>query len=392
MNDRSKRAALGFVVLLGVVSLFADVTYEGARGVSGPFLATLGAGAAAVGLAAGLGELVGYALRLVSGVVSDRTRAYWTITFVGYGLNLIAVPALALAGRWEVAAGLIVLERLGKAIRSPARDAILADAADRVGHGKAFGLHEALDQIGAVVGPLFLAFVFARDGGYRLGFALLAIPAALALAALVAARVVYGRGPADGAPAKARFAGTRGLGGAFWLYIAAAGLMAAGFADFPIVAYHVKRAALLPDGAIPGLYAAAMAADALSALVFGALFDRRGIRCLALAALLAAAAAPLLFLAGSAGVVAGMILWGCALGAHESVLRAAIASMVPAGRRAAAYGLFYAGYGACWFAGSVAIGALADWSAGAVVVFVVAAQCLALPPLFAAARRADAAA
>ncbi|HNX19248.1 MAG TPA: MFS transporter, partial [Acidobacteriota bacterium] len=176
MNDKSKRAALGFVVLLGVVSLFADVTYEGARGVSGPFLATLGAGAAAVGLAAGLGELVGYALRLVSGVVSDRTRAYWTITFVGYGLNLIAVPALALAGRWEVAAGLIVLERLGKAIRSPARDAILADAADRVGHGKAFGLHEALDQIGAVVGPLFLAVVFARDGGYRFGFALLAIP------------------------------------------------------------------------------------------------------------------------------------------------------------------------------------------------------------------------
>jgi MFS family permease len=173
--DRS--VALTFVVLLGVVSLLADVTYEGARSAVGPYLEILGASAAAVGVVAGLGELVGYAIRVAAGYLSDRTGRYWAITIAGYGVNLLAVPLLALAGRWEVAAALIVFERLGKAIRTPARDAMLSHATHSMGRGWGFGLHEALDQIGAVLGPLIVAAVLYFTGDYRAGFAILLVPA-----------------------------------------------------------------------------------------------------------------------------------------------------------------------------------------------------------------------
>ena len=181
-------SALKFVVLLGVVSLFADMTYEGARSITGPFLALLGASGTAVGLIAGLGELIGYSLRLASGYLADRTGRYWAITLVGYGLNMLAVPLLALAGRWEVAAALIICERMGKAIRTPARDAMLSHATHRVGHGWGFGLHEALDQAGAVVGPLAVAGVLVAGGGYQAAFAMLLVPAAITLGLLLLAR------------------------------------------------------------------------------------------------------------------------------------------------------------------------------------------------------------
>lgn len=158
-NNSTKPTALKFIVLLGVVSLFADATYEGARSINGPYLALLGASATTVGFVAGLGELIGYSLRLVSGYMSDRIGRYWAITLFGYTLNMLAVPALALAGRWEIAAMLMIAERIGKAIRTPARDAMLSHATREIGRGKGFGLHEALDQIGAVLGPLTVAGV-----------------------------------------------------------------------------------------------------------------------------------------------------------------------------------------------------------------------------------------
>ena len=182
---------LRFVLLLGLVSLFADATYEGARSITGPYLALLGAGAAAVGAVAGFGELVGYALRLATGYLSDRTGRYWAIAILGYAVNLAAVPLLALAGRWEVAALLIIAERTGKAIRTPARDAMLSYVTRGMGHGRGFGLHEALDQVGAVAGPLLVAGALRWRGSYRLGFALLLVPALAALAVLLEARRLY---------------------------------------------------------------------------------------------------------------------------------------------------------------------------------------------------------
>ncbi len=243
-----RRNALRFILLLGVVSLFADMTYESARSITGPYLAALGASATVVGIVSGFGELVGYALRLVSGYISDRTGRYWPVTIFGYALNLFAVPALALAGRWELAVLLIIAERMGKAIRSPARDAMLSHAASRTGLGWGFGLHEAMDQVGAVAGPLILSVVLARDYGYQQAFGILIVPAALAMAVLLAARYLFPR-PKDFdlAPVLA----AEGLPRLFWAYMAAVALIAAGYADFALIAFHFDKTGVVPTAAIP---------------------------------------------------------------------------------------------------------------------------------------------
>jgi MFS family permease len=379
MTEIARGKALRFVILLGVVSLLADVTYEGARSIAGPFLATLGASGAAVGFIAGFGELIGYGLRLVSGLVSDRTRRYWTITVLGYIVNLAAVPLLALAGRWELAAGLLIAERVGKALRTPARDAMLSHATSRLGGGWAFGLHEALDQVGAVAGPLIVALVLQLGGSYRSGFALLLIPAALAISVLLVARALYPR-PRDLEPVAPALE-PAGLPRAFWQYLTAVALVAAGYADFPLIAYHFEHASVAAPVWIPLFYAVAMAVDAVAALVFGRLFDRFGIRVLAAIAVLASLFAPLAFLGGFGAALAGMALWGAGMGAQESVMRAAVARLVSRDRRGAGYGIFHAGYGLAWFAGSALMGLLYDVSRAGLVAFSMAAQ-LAAAPLF----------
>jgi len=376
--DPLRRRALGFVVLLGVVSLFADMTYEGARSITGPFLALLGASGAVVGFVAGLGELIGYELRLLSGYLADRTKRYWGIAIFGYALNLLAVPAIALAGRWEVAALLMIAERTGKAIRNPSRDVMLSHATSHIGRGWGFGLHEALDQIGAVLGPLLAAGVLSLNGSYRQAFALLGVAAALALLTLVAARVTYPN-PSE-LEGRTKIQG-RGLGRAYWLYLVAAALVAAGYADFPLIAFRLAKDGSAPAAWIPVLYAIAMGVDGLAALAFGKLFDRLGLSVLAVVVVASSAFAPLVFLGGLPLVVLGMVCWGIGMGAQESVMRAAIADLVPTDRRGTAYGLFNAGYGLAWFLGSVLIGALFDVSVAWVVAFCLVTQLAAVPVL-----------
>lgn len=377
--DAPKATALRFVVLLGVVSLFADMTYEAARSITGPYLALLGAGATVVGIVAGFGELIGYALRLVSGYVADRTGKYWAVAMLGYLVNMAAVPALALAGRWELAAFLIIAERAGKAIRTPARDAMLSHATAKMGRGWGFGLHEAMDQVGAMLGPLMVAAVLYLKGSYQTGFAVLAVPAIVTLGVLVTARVLYPR-PRDLEAGETALK-PAGFPRAFWLYLAAAGLVAAGYADFPLIAYHFATTSAVPDVWIPVFYAGAMGVDALAALLFGRLFDQKGISVLIVAALLSSLFAPLVFLGDVYAALGGMVLWGIGMGAQESIMRAAVAGMVSADRRGAAYGTFHAGFGLCWFLGSAAMGWLYDASLPALIAFSVGAQ-LASVPLF----------
>ncbi|MCG3212418.1 MAG: hypothetical protein FOGNACKC_06088 [Anaerolineae bacterium] len=371
-NSISRNTAIKFVILLGLVSLLGDMTYEGARSITGPYLAILGASATVVGVVAGFGELIGYGLRLVFGYLSDRTGRYWTITLVGYAVNLLAVPLLALAGRWEVAALLMIAERLGKAIRTPARDAMLSHATHQTGRGWGFGLHEAMDQVGAVLGPLIVAAVLYWRGDYQVGFGVLLVPALLALTVLVVARLLYPR-PREleiGAPQLY----TQGFPRIFWLYLAGVALIAAGYADFPLIAYHFERVAIAVPPWIPVLYAAAMAVDALAALLFGRWFDQRGLPVLAAAALLSAFFAPLVFWGGFGLALAGMVVWGIGMGAQESVMRAAVGGMTSPDKRGTAYGLFNTGFGVFWFGGSVLMGLLYDVSLPALVVFSVVTQ------------------
>jgi len=371
--------AFKFVILLGVVSLFADVTYEGARSITGPYLGLLGATATVVGIVAGLGELLGYALRLLFGYLSDRTRQYWGFTFAGYAVNLLAVPLLALTTRWELAAALIVTERIGKAIRTPARDAMLSHATSRIGRGWGFGVHEALDQIGAILGPIIIAMVLYFGGGYRLGFAVLLIPALLALTALTIARILNPQPQAMEISTGA--IQPKGLTRAFWLYLAAMAFFAAGVADFPLIAFHFGKAKVVAEAWIPVFYAVAMGVDALAALGLGRIYDRIGLKVLLMVVTLSILAVPMVFLGSFYVALLGIAIWGASIGAQESIMRAAVAGMVAQDRRGTAYGIFNTGFGVAWFLGSALLGILYDISRPYVVAFSMAVQFLSIPLL-----------
>jgi Major Facilitator Superfamily len=374
----SYRHALRFILLIGAVSLFADMTYEGARSITGPYLAVLGASATAVGFVAGFGELIGYAVRLASGYLSDRTGRYCAVTTFGYCVNLLAVPLLALAGSWEAAAVLIVLERMGRAIRTPARDAMLSHAAGHSGLGWGFGLHEALDQTGAVLGPLALGALLYFGGDYRTGFAVLLIPALLALALLLAARLLYPR-PRDfelSGPSLERGGLPRPLGLSRGRGPDRRRLRRFPSDRLPFRPGGGDRTRLDP-GAVRARHGDRRARSAGArpsvrpdrpchhdrrhrwiapggAARFPRRRDRRARRHGAL---------------------------GVGMGAQESIMRAAIARIAPAERRGTAYGIFNALYGAAWFAGSVLLGALYDRSVPALVVASVALQAASLPVL-----------
>jgi MFS family permease len=382
MSDASngilpRQRAVLFIVFLGIVSLFGDMTYEGARSITGPFLGELGVTATTIGIVAGFGELLGYGARLVSGYLGDRMGKYWAITIAGYLLNLFAVPLLALAGAWQIAAVLIVAERLGRGIRSPVRDAMLSHAASRTGLGWGFGLHQALDQLGAVAGPLVVSGVLFIGSGYQAAFGWLLIPAVLSLAVLLAARYIFPR-PHDFELAPPPLEG-EGLARVFWVYIVAVAFIAAGYADFSLIAYHFDKAQIMPGTWIPILYAVAMAVDGLGALALGSLFDRIGIWTMVIATIASAAAAPLVFLGNLPLAVIGMACWGLGTGAQDSVMRATISRLAPQQRRGTAFGIMNAVYGVAWFAGSVLLGVLYDLSLLAVVLTSAVLQAAALP-------------
>jgi MFS family permease len=373
-------SAMRFVILMGVVSLFADMTHEGARSITGPFLALLGANGTVVGIVAGFGELVGYLLRLPSGYLSDRTGKYWTITIIGYVVNMLAVPLLALAGRWEIAALLIIAERMGKAIRNPARDAMLSHATHEMGRGWGFGLHEAMDQIGAMLGPLIVAAVLYFKATYQTSFAVLLIPALLTIGVLLAARVLYPH-PRD-LEATAPELETKGLSRVYWLYLAAMAINAAGYADFPLIGYHFQKASTVSTDWVPVFYAVAMGVDAVAALIFCRLFDRTGLPVLIISVLISTFFAPFVFLGGFYASLAGMALWGVGMGAQESIMRAAVGGMVSADKRGTAYGLFNTGYGVFWFIGSALMGIFYDLSIPALITFSMFTQLSSVPLLF----------
>jgi MFS family permease len=382
-DDRNpRRIAYQFIIMMGMVSLFGDITYEGARSVAGPFLYTLGANAAVVGLVAGLGEFLGYALRLLSGYWADKSGRYWIFVFLGYGL-ILSIPLLALAGIWQVAAVFIIAERMGKAIRAPARDTILSYATKQVGRGWGFGIHEAMDQIGAVIGPLAISAVFFLGGGYRTGFGIMVIPALMTVAMLALAhRKVAAPETLEQAHLSQPPHDGRKLPQAFWLYTIFAFLSVAGFANFQLIAYHFTARSVVPLAQIPLLYAIAMGVDALVALAIGKTYDRVGLVSL-IALPLLTIPIPFLGFSGSyALAIGGICLWGAVMGIQETIMRAAIADLTPVKRRGLAYGVFNTAYGGAWFVGGLVIGVLYEHSIGYVIAFAVMMQVIALPFIY----------
>lgn len=372
-----RAAALKFIVCLGVVSLFADMTYEGAHSIIGPYLKDLGASAFQVALIAGVGEMIAASLRYFSGRFADQSRAYWTITYLGYAMNVVAVPALAFAQNWQTAAILVIAERTGKALRGPARDVLLSGATEEVGHGWGFGIHSVMDQTGAVIGPLLMVAGVARTNHFGPTFLWLAFPAVGTLLALTAAKIInrdWVRSAKSTAPQE--------LPKLFWTYVAAAGFLACGFVDFPVLSFHFQTLSLMSPATIPLLYAGAMAVNGLTALIFGRLFDKFGLNVLVFGIFISLLSLPFGFLGGAffnatTAAIIAVACWATGLGAQDACLRSGIASVVSMNKRGTAFGAFNGVYGVAWFLGSATMGFLYTRSILGLVIFGVAAQLIA---------------
>lgn len=390
--------AMTFIILFGIVSLFSDMTHEGASSIRGAYLSLLGASAGTIGFISGLGELVGYSMRYFFGKLTDRTGRYWLMTLAGYVLDVLAVPALALVGEhgWVAACILLVVQRMGKAIKKPAKDTIMSFAASQEGAGRSFAIQELLDQIGAFLGPLLLYFVMLlkTEGTtfhiYSICFAVLALPGAMTLIMLWITRRKFPN-PEHFEPEPKSQAPFR-IEKPFVRYMTGISFFAFGFVDYSLIIMHVSRnftsmaqglgetSSLINSGTIPLLYAGAMLVDAVAALIFGYMYDQNGVRALVLSTLLAAPFPLLIFASHSIPLVLlGIALWGVGMGAQESVLKAAVTSIVPKANRATGYGIFECSFGICWFLGSWLLGILYGQSLPLMIAISVLSQLIAIP-------------
>jgi len=385
--DLSKSIAMKFVIMMGIVSLFADMTYEGARSITGPYLGTLGASAAMVGLIAGFGEFLGYGFRLISGYFSDTTQRYWLIAIIGYIVNLAAVPLLALTGHWWTAGLLIIAERAGKGIRVTPRDAMLSHAAHRVGMGLGFGLHEAMDQAGAMAGPLLVSLVLYTQGQYTYCFAILFFPALVSISMLFISKAAYPDPGQLEEQSKLLKLTNLKTNKAYWIYLFGASLVAMGYADFALIAYHLAKIQLLTPVFIPMLYAAALGSNIVMSPLLGYFYDKKGFIILIAITFLTSFFTPLVFWGDASLALLGSILWGIGLGAQGSLMRAIVAHMVHKEKRGSAYGIFNFVFGLFWFIGSALMGVLYDISITSLIMFSLLCQWLAVPVLWAAKRK-----
>lgn len=375
LNDKAKKKlALTFIAVLGVISFFSDFTHEGARSIYGQYLKVIGVSAFLISFTSGLGEFIGQALRIVTGIIADKTKKYWLMMIIGYGVNLLAIPLLGLVDNniWYVAIILILLERVGKAIRSPAKSTLTSFTSDQIGAGKAFAINEALDQFGAFLGPMIVFLVVSNSGKselstYQMCFGLLGIVAIMALVLLFIAKCKY--------PHPENFEKPKAKGGIkgnklFVIYMLAISFLALGFIDYPLVAYHFGNVNIIDVAYVPLLYSIAMGVDAIAALLFGYIFDKKGIIVITISTLISAFASPFIFLCNTKFMlVLGIIVWGVGMGAQESILKAVVARIIPKEKRATGYGIFNSVFGLAWFLGSLIVGALYDYSIILLVVF-----------------------
>jgi MFS family permease len=380
MTEDLRKRAYTAIVLMGIVSMLGDIVYESGRGIAPDYLYFLGASALVVGLTSGIGELVGYGMRLVSGPLADKSHAYWLFIFLGYGL-IIAVPFMGFTNGIYIVAGLVILERLGKALRSPSRDAVLSVVSKGMGAGKAFGLHEFIDQIGAVIGPAILGFVMLRtNDNFSFSFKTL-FPFYILMMVVLYYTYTKIKGTVEEIRGK-EITSEGELGSNFWKYSVAVLLNTVGLMPIALILYN--GATILKSGnqlwLVPFLYVIVQLVDAPMALVSGHYYDKVGTKMLVVPFMLSILPFMLQFIAGLPGVILACIAFGIVLGMQESTYRAAISDMVPLGRRGSAYGYFNVLLGAGTFISGAAFGYMLDISLSPMIIlaFVVISQAAAI--------------
>ena len=412
---KPRTSPFGFILSFGVVSMLMDVVYQAALSVQGPLLASLGASAAVVGLVSGLGEATSLAGRLVSGPAADRTGRYWIFAIAGYAITGLAVPAMGFAGSVVAVSALIIFERFGKSLRTPSRDAMISHASAKVGRGKGFAIHELMDQIGAFAGPLVVAAILqATHNSFGSALGVMIVPGVAAIVVLLVLRhrvpdpaayeeegeaespaapaasgegAVQAAAPATSASAAPAKQPRVKLPARFWAYTGFCGLVLAGVGTFGVMSFHMVDAGLMDASFVPVLYAIAQAVDAVFALITGSLYDKYGVKVLFVLPIVSALV-PLFAFASSVPLVAvGVALWGMSLGVQESTMRAAVADMVPGGKRATSYGMFSVATGIGTFIGATVIGLLYPLGQPAIAVYAVVLQAAAFVMLAYLVRR-----
>src|SRR3990167_1270598 len=312
-------SAFSFVVAMGIVSLFVDMTYEGGASIHGLFLGKLGASAAMISIIAGVGEFLGYAIRLPAGYFSDKIKHLWLMTFLGYGISLLAIPALALAGNWPLAALLMIAERVGRAIRKPSVESMLSYATYELGKGWTYALHTALDETGAMLGPVVITLTLFWKGqdNFHAGYAMLVIPAILSLIALRFAQCNF---PNPSELEDRRILLTKGFTRSYWLYMIAGACFAAGLMSFELISYHLSKTEVISYSWIPIFLTFASGAGIIASLVFGKLFDRKGLPIVIVAILLSSFFSPFIFLGNFSMIFVGFFLWGTGYAVQDTLL------------------------------------------------------------------------
>ena len=374
-----KKVLIAFIAL-GLVSLFADMTYEGARSVIGAYFEMLGASALIAG-AVGVGEFLGYVMRGVSGVIAGilkSSKVYWGLVYLGYIINLFVVPLLAFTGNWESALLLVILERVGKGLRTPVRDVILAEVTESIGRGKGFGIHEVMDQIGAIAGPALVMYAIGKES-IRYAFLILAIPAMASISMLILASTTYPKLKSlerrgEGKKIKRR----RILSKALLFYIIAMAMLSLGFIHWSLFIYHVSYVGLMPVALIPTLYIISMATDAIVAFPVGYIYDKIGPKSILITPLLALITVPLLLHNKVGALITASIIWGIVMGIYETSMRVVVADLSTPETRAYAYGIYGLVYGFSWGIGNTIMGALYIYSKPYLIAYVVIMEMLAL--------------
>lgn len=368
--DEIKKRAFQLILLLGIISLLGDIIYEGGKSVHGQYLKLLGVGAVKVGFIVGFGEFLGYFFRLISGFFAEKTKSYWLLTILGYSL-LLSIPLISLTDLWQIVAFLIILERIGKGIRTPARDTIASFAAKKIGTGFGFGLAEFLDQIGALIGPLIFTFVFFGIISnqnilsiYQRGYSFFWIPFLLLMIVLFYTYFKFKKFEELEKKIETKKE-EKGFPINFQLYVLFVFLTTFGFLNFPLIGFHLKNFNILSDAKIPFLYTLAMAIDAVIALLVGKLYDRLRMKNLYFLLLIPIFSAALPFLIFSNKlflIFIGIFLFGFVLGVQETILKAVVADITPIEKRASAYGMFNFSFGLAFFTGSTLAGSLYEYS------------------------------